>query len=262
MIWKDKVWILPHLLKSLTLLDYPKEKIGMRFIVMPVSTHERKDDTFRLLMGFKKAFFNQYRFISVWTFDMGNVRSSKPEEAKKNNIWNMQLGKNLLMDALSKKDEYIFYLDSNTIVDPKSLSRLVDIDRDVVSGFVTGERKYVNIGHYNPNMNAFEKDFDSCMRMFENREPDKVAFISDMMLMRYWVAKKIKFYQSNKTVSSEDDGAMRDMMKNNIDRWAHPLATGYRVSDAKDLADFAKKTGVEPLEITSDEAKYVEVKIA
>jgi len=246
MIWKDKEWILPYTLRMLTLLNYPKEKIGIRFVVMPVSFHDQKDETFRSLMNFKRVFFKLYRFISVWTVNTGNTRTEKPSNGnKRNGDWNMQLSKNLLMDAVSKKDEYVFYVDSSVLLEENSLNHLINLDKDVVAGLCLNQ-DYINIGQYDPNMNSFDNSFDY-KKIISDGVPTKVAFVSDMMLFRYWISKKIKFYQSNKLTSSEDDGAMRDMMKNNIDRWFEPKALGSIMFNEKELDDFVKKTNIDPL---------------
>jgi cellulose synthase/poly-beta-1,6-N-acetylglucosamine synthase-like glycosyltransferase len=253
--WRDRAWILPYTLESIVNSDYPKEKIGMRFIV-----NDSKDDTFRMLMQFKDDYRNKYRFISIWTFNMGSVKDNRTYDVRKKTIYNMQVLKNVLVDALSKRDEYWFYMDSDICLKPDTLKLLVEADKSAIAGLCkTGEGDIYNFLMYESHMNRFGRGFDA-KKILASKDPVKVDLIAGILLFRYEVAKKIRFYQSSVANLTEDEGATRDMMHHKIERWIHPGACCYHIMDDKQLDDYKKKTGLNGLDIkVTHKRKYEEV---
>ena len=248
--WRDKAWLLPHTLDSIVNLDYPKEKLGMRFIV-----NDCKDNTFRMLMQFKREFSEKYRFISIWTFNMGSASGrGRDGVVVGKNSWHMQLLKNILRDALSRKDEYWFYMDSDVLLSPDTLRLLVQADKDVIAGMC---RYYndccepSNFMVYDPHVDRFGREFDKKL-VLASDTPVKIDLVTGVMLFRYWVAKKISFYQASKNEYAEDEGAMRDMMKLGVERWIHPWVMCEKIGDVRALESYIENTGKKGLNLTNE----------
>jgi len=245
---RNREWVLPYTLEGIVNLDYPKNRIGMRMIV-----NDSVDDTFKQLMQFKKQYRSQYRYISIETYNLGTRPDERRANVRDKTIWVMGRMKNCITDALSLSDDLWLYMDSDIILKKDTLRLLVDADRDVIAGWcktkISGEGCY-NFLKYNSHMQRYDREFDY-KAIINSTTPVKMDLISGIQLFRTWLFRKgrVKFYQSSMATNSEDEGAMRDLMRMDIERWLHPLAFCYHIMCKEDLEDYKKKTGCKGLEI-------------
>ena len=254
--WRDREWILPYVMEGIYNLDYPKEKIGFRFIV-----NDSADNSFRKLMQFKRQYGKEYRFISVWTMNMGSVKDKRNVDTRRKTVWVMQILKNIFMDASSKRDEYFMFMDSDIILEKDTLKKLVGADKDIIAALCNngplGSEGIYNFLSYNSHLNRFDRNMD-WGAVVNSYEPVKVDLIAGIFLMRHWLTKKIRFYQAYKNTFSEDEGATRDLMRLGIERWIHPDAFVHHIMSGEHLTDYINKTGDKGLDLNS---KWVDTRL-
>lgn len=245
---RERAWVLPYTLESIVNLEYPKENIGLRFIV-----NDSKDDTFRILMQFKKQYRELYRFIAIETVNLGTRHDERRANVRDKTIWVMGRLKNIITDALSAHDNYWLYMDSDICLKKDTLKLLMETDKDIVSGWcctVPQREGYYNFLKYNNHMRRYDREFDY-KEVINAKLPLKMDLVSGIFLMKTWLFRKgrVKFYQSSLSVCSEDEGATRDMIRLDVERWLHPQAFVYHIMNDKCLEDYKVKTGLQGLKI-------------
>lgn len=119
----NRDYIVAHYLESLNKLDYPREKLLFMFLA-----NNCDDPTMGLLSSFKNR-----RNTTIATFD--DVKSSpKRDGARYNNL--VVLRNKLLEAVLSTPADLFLSVDSDLIIPPDSINRMVAHSKHVVSGLV------------------------------------------------------------------------------------------------------------------------------
>lgn len=245
---RNREWVLPYTLESILNLDYPKNKIGIRFIINdndPPSIDRSPD----LLLKFKRLYKEHYRYITIWFFTTGGIHDTRNNNTRKKTVYIMKLLKNLFTDSLTNRDDLWLYMDSDICLKKDTLSLLVNANKDVIAGLCNnGGPNICNFLMFDGHMNKFDRDFchEDILKM---NVPVKVDFVAGITLMKRWVAKKIKFYCATSRMLSEDEGAMREMMSCGIERWLHPKAEVYHIMDNDRLNEYKKITGLNGLQL-------------
>lgn len=237
---RDRSWILKEMLGCILLLDYPKEKIGLRFIV-----NDSHDNSFDMLMNFKRKFRSIYRYISIWTLNTGaSVKDERTAAVRRKTIFTMGILKNILLDSTSRKDDYFLYMDSDILLKPDTLNLLVDANKDVIGGLCQTSKPLgiFNFLMYNSHFKRFDRDFD-WNSIYSSEVPVRVDLISGIILIKNWLLKKIRFCTVAGNCYSEDVGAMEDLMKLNVERFIHPLAKVDHIMDKDMLEEYYRRTG-------------------
>jgi cellulose synthase/poly-beta-1,6-N-acetylglucosamine synthase-like glycosyltransferase len=251
---------MPYALEGIVNLDYPKNRIGIRVIV-----NDSSDNTFKQLMQFKKQYRDQYKYISIETYNLGTRPDERKASIRSKTIWVMGRLKNCITDALSLSDDLWFYMDSDIILQPDTLKLLVEADRDAIAGWcktkVSGEG-YYNFMRYNHGARRYGMDFDY-NAVINAAGPVRMDLISGIQLFKTWLFRKyrVKFYQSSMSTTSEDEGAMRDMLRLDIDRWVHPKAFCHHIMCPEDLAVYKKRTKAEGLQFDFTQEKLEDYKL-
>jgi hypothetical protein len=131
--------ILPTYLEYLYNLDYPKTNIHLAFLV-----NNCTDDTYEILDVFKEEHINEYREIDVWFIDGLSPGYIDGDRYKKRDYRAFAKIRNIWLSMMSDVDEYIFSLDSDILVPPYSLKRLLSHGKEIISLLV-----YHQLGQYN-----------------------------------------------------------------------------------------------------------------
>jgi hypothetical protein len=239
---RDRAWVLPFTLEGIVNLDYPKNKIGLRLVV-----NDSSDNTFKLLMQFKKKYRSLYRYISIETINMGTRPDERRASVRDKTVWIMGRLKNFITDALSLSDDLWLYMDSDIILKKDTLQLLIDADKDAIAGWcktkIAGPG-YYNFMKYNAHMQRYDREFNYSA-IINAPEPLKMDLISGIQLFKSWVFRKgrVRFYQSSMATASEDDGAMKDLMRIDVERWLHPKAFCYHIMCQEDLDEYKTISG-------------------
>lgn len=126
--------VLPTYLEYIYNLDYPKNKIHLAFLV-----NNCTDDTYEILDIFRKEYINEYRKIDVWDVEglkpgyVSGYRHGKRDYkafAKIRNVW---------LSMVSDLDQYIFSVDSDILLPPNSLKRLLSYGEKIISLLVCNQ---------------------------------------------------------------------------------------------------------------------------
>ncbi len=128
---------LPYYLDHLTKLDYPKELIEYCFVV-----NDSVDESLRILQQFVAD-----RPGQVWTWNLGQNEDDRddPVYRAQEILAGLALLRNLLLDtAKASGADFLFSVDSDIMVPPDSLKKLVQNDKDICSALI------YNDYHVNP----------------------------------------------------------------------------------------------------------------
>jgi len=248
---RERAWVLPYTLESIVNLDYPKKYIGLRFIV-----NDSKDATFKMLLQFKKLYREQYRYIVVELMNFGTRPDERKVNTRDKTIWIMGRLKNAITDALSMYDNYWLYMDSDICLQKDTLKLLIEADKDVIAGWCRTSTKISGIYNflkYNAHMRRYDREFDY-KEVLNSKSPVKMDLVAGIFLMKTWLFKKgrVKFYQASVQNCTEDEGATRDLIRLNVERWLHPKAFVYHIMDMDCLEEYKKKTKLNGLNLDLD----------
>jgi len=125
-------------LSSIYQQKYPRKKIGCYFLL-----NDSTDNTEEILTSFQKKYREEYRFIEIEKINLGtppDIRSRphmmpKPIPYNRQEIYKAlcQLN-NMVLERLLKDDaEYLFAVDSDTLLQPDCLAKLVKARRKVIT---------------------------------------------------------------------------------------------------------------------------------
>lgn len=137
---RNRGWILPRYLKCVSELDYPAELISYAFIV-----NDSSDDTFTILSEFKEK---SAAPVYLTVLNLGN---RNPYARGGTNIKQLVVLRNHLLEFLLTTDcTHLFSVDSDILVPPDALSRLMSHDLPVVSALVRNDHHISSSpGYYN-----------------------------------------------------------------------------------------------------------------
>jgi hypothetical protein len=102
-------------------------------------------------------------------------------------------------------------------------------------------------------MACFDRNFDP-NQVLAAAEPLHMDLVSGIFLMKTWMFRKhrITFYQATQATNSEDEGAVRGMMRHEIERWLHPKVKVRHIMCTQWLDDYKKETGSSGLDLPID----------
>lgn len=205
---RNRGWVLPRYLRCLRDLDYPQELIQYAFVV-----NNSSDDTLRILQEFAGQVTSP---VIIAIKDMDHPKSS---ERGAYNIRNLVTLRNILLSLfLASGCSHLFSVDSDILVSPESLPRLMCLNLPVVSFLVRndlhlGDYGYYNIcrlenGHYRPLTN-FPRDYVI-----------PVDCTGAGYLIQRWVIED-KGVRYHLHLQGEDAGFCDDARSKGIGLWCH-----------------------------------------
>ena len=175
---RNRSWILPRYLKALEELDYPKEKIAFHFVL-----NDCIDTSISILAVWKMENEKKYRYIrlSNITFgnpaDCGETGNGRTEivAAKRNKYTYpaLSIARNLILD-LARLDEEIDYLlsvDTDIIVKPDILIKLISKKKDIIAALVNNGSEVYNFIPFEGKRSYVASD------VFEAKTTGAVIFI-------------------------------------------------------------------------------------
>ncbi len=136
---RNRGWILPDYLRSLFNLDYPKDKIALHFIL-----NDSSDESKKILRNWKESAEKDYRYIRIsevnfgYPSDWGEDRKNHKLNRTSKTYKTLSVLRNLILDIawLDMKADYLFSVDSDILVKPDVLNKLLETRKDIVAALV------------------------------------------------------------------------------------------------------------------------------
>lgn len=128
-IARNREWVIEEYLSAIHNLDYPKKKIHLAFFV----NGKPEDRTEEYLFEYKTKFEHEYNNIDIWVMDDKNTDQENREGRDFEHFSNIR---NTWISMRRKDDEYIFSVDSDIIIPPETLKKLLSHNKEVVSALI------------------------------------------------------------------------------------------------------------------------------
>lgn len=122
---------LPSYLYSISQLDYDKKDIHLMFLI-----NNSNDNSYSILKTFQERYSNEYSQIDVWDIEVGDYQDDQFGTRDYNHIANIR---NIWLELLSFDDNYVFSIDSDVLVPPNSLNKLLENNKDICSILVQND---------------------------------------------------------------------------------------------------------------------------
>ncbi len=197
---RNRSWILSEYLYFLSRLDYPKKNLSFHFIL-----NDSLDSSAEILADWKAAHEKEYRYIRIsevnfdYPHDWGEDRVVTAEAMlnRKNKTYkSLSVLRNLILDLawLDMDVDYLFSVDSDILVNPDILNKLLATNKDIVAGLIGN-------GNFNYNFMplAGHRNILPLEKLFEVTTTGAVMLIS-----RKVFENKLIRYSPEKT--GEDEG--------------------------------------------------------
>jgi len=149
-------------LENIRNLNYPKEKIHLAFLL-----NNSHDDSYEILKTFRNEYLKDYRKISIW--DVCGLNDDYQDfRAPGRNYKHIADARNLWLTMFDSESEYLFSIDSDILVEPETLNKLLSRKKDICSALIwnnhAGPTNLYNIlrknrsGYYKVIEREFEDD--------------------------------------------------------------------------------------------------------
>lgn len=153
---RNRAWILPRYLRALEGLEYPPSRLMLHWVV-----NDSSDDTEGILRAWREMRGGAFGGVLVERIDFG----ARPNDthgadriggARRAALPILAALRNHLREAAVRAGDWMFSVDSDILVRPDTLSRLLRADRDVVAALVVNGRDAWNFLHYDPQEDRFK----------------------------------------------------------------------------------------------------------
>lgn len=207
---RNRAWILPKYLDSLENLDYPKDKLAFCFII-----NDSTDDSKDILENWKGWNEKDYRYIRIavinfgcprdWGEDGTRVLSKKLGISRRDLYTYPALAalRNIILASarLDKKIEYLFSVDSDILLSPDILNKLLEGKKDIAAALIeNGTNKKTNFKDYNfIPIDGFGKRYI----LPDGPAEVKITGAAVLISRRVFSKEKIIYYSAK---SGEDEG--------------------------------------------------------
>ncbi|NLB18488.1 MAG: hypothetical protein GX825_07145, partial [Syntrophomonadaceae bacterium] len=136
---RERGWILPRYLRCLADLDYPSNQIEYAFVV-----NDSQDNTLEIIREFACHTESPVEIRQV------NLKSRSSPNRGAHSIGNLVVLRNIFLDMFLKSPAtHLFSLDSDILVGPDSLTRLIALGLPVVSLLVPNDMHLETAGYFN-----------------------------------------------------------------------------------------------------------------
>ena len=153
---RNRGWILPEYLTRLEQIDYPKDKLAFHFIL-----NDSHDESRFWLENWKEINEDNYRYIKITEHNFGypedlgasgNGREGSVEISKVRHEYTYKALaelRNLLLDSAQgdEKIDYLFSVDSDILIKPNLLNKLINSEKDIIAGLISNGHNAYNFFH-------------------------------------------------------------------------------------------------------------------
>lgn len=136
---RDREWILPEYFNALLELDYPKELISFCFIL-----NDCEDNSSTLVTQFMDLALKMgYRRVNVSTYNLNAVKDTRSSDIRAQIYHSLAKIRNYLLSQIEDED-YLFSVDSDIIIPPDSLKKLVASNKDICSALIYNDLHFAS----------------------------------------------------------------------------------------------------------------------
>jgi hypothetical protein len=130
----NREWVLSHYLNHILKIDYPKDLICFYFII-----NNTTDNSHEILKEFKANHEAEYGGIKIEVYNSRNkFKDERVTEIREKHTydWLSELRNKMLKECYSKGYDYLFSCDSDILVSPNILKRLLEHEKPFVAGLI------------------------------------------------------------------------------------------------------------------------------
>lgn len=129
---RDRDWILPLYLHYLLKLNYEKNRIVLCFIL-----NDSTDSTEVILKDFAREYGSLYMKVLLLKYNTGAPKDARSSSVRKYIYKNLSDIRNqLLLQAREWGVDYLYSVDSDIMLLPDSLNKLIDSNKPIISAFI------------------------------------------------------------------------------------------------------------------------------
>lgn len=150
----EKNWVIPDYLSSIAAQEYPKKDLHLAFLINhPVGQDDEGGVLGMILDSFITQFGDEYKKIDVWEAETNFEESKRVHGRNFNSFANIRNVWLKMRDTALDGDRYIFSVDSDILMPPYELKRLMhwvkDKGYDAVAGLLSNGPTAENQEAYN-----------------------------------------------------------------------------------------------------------------
>ena len=129
---RNREWVLPYYLEYLYNLKYDKKQITIYWLV-----NNSTDSSLNLLQAFKEKYKSEYNKIVIEEINKSNLpEDHRNAQSRKTNGIYTHLS-DLRNHMFNKcKEDYLFNIDSDILVEPYTLQKLLDSQKDMIASTI------------------------------------------------------------------------------------------------------------------------------
>lgn len=130
----NRAWILPHYFDKVYKLDYPKKLMSIYFIV-----NNCTDNTLELAKEFKSKYESEYNSIKIEVYNSAEKFQDDRFvhiREKYTYSWLSELRNKMMKECYNKGYDYIFSCDSDILIAPDTLKRLLSHNKPYIAGLI------------------------------------------------------------------------------------------------------------------------------
>ena len=148
---RNRAWILPRYLDALDALEYPKDRLQFHFVV-----NDCTDNSLELLMRWMDGRRGHVDIIDIGARPSDTRGALRTGERIAIYPLLAKLRNHILDTAMEDGAHYLFSVDSDILVDPDTLLRLLSAGRDVAAGIVkNGPGHCYNFLQFSPETDQY-----------------------------------------------------------------------------------------------------------
>jgi|GEM_PF-1368401 len=144
---RNRAWILPEYLSHLERLEYPKDKLAFHFVL-----NDSTDGSKGILQTWKVVMEKEYRYVRIsevnFNYPPDLAEEGRGRERNGYPRWKysykaLSALRNLILNIawLDTEADYLFSIDSDILVKPDVLNRLLEQKKEMIAALVKNDKK-------------------------------------------------------------------------------------------------------------------------
>ena len=221
---RDRGWILHKFLQHISEIDYPKNRIGMKFIV-----NDSTDESVQMLETFQALHWEEYLEISIVRHNFGAIKDKRRAEIRPIIVKNLAIMRNEMLDSIDDYD-YLLSIDCDILPFPDVLKKLLEAEKEIVAGIVNNLRDDFWPNLFNQKTGEPWRNYPRENGVFECDVTGAVMLISKAICHN----KNIRYGQGE---AGEDVDFCNSARDNGYKIYAHPRVTAWHAMRQEDYLD-------------------------
>lgn len=147
---RNRQWVIYDYLEAIRHIQYPKDSIVLNFLV-----NDSTDNTEQIIRDFISRMAPAYKRAFVDVIKTGTIPDSRDSATRTVIYSHLASMRNKWTQMRNGDEDYILSVDSDIIVHPQIINRLLDAKKDICSALISndiaGRSRYFNILRFNGN---------------------------------------------------------------------------------------------------------------